>query len=117
MAVKKKWFAIEHIASISKQAELGTPAIDLCSQHRIFEQSVYRWKKRYGGMLPTEARALTHLRDDNATLKRLVAASSLERVMLQGVLPTKFCDPSDAVRPSGMLRRATRSASAATAVF
>jgi putative transposase len=88
--VKKKRFAVEQITGILKQAELGTPAIELCRQHGISEQSFYRWKKRYGGMLPAEARELKQLRDENSKLKRLVADLSLDKVMLQDVLSKKF---------------------------
>src|SRR5512142_371322 len=50
------------------------------------EQTFYRWKKVYGGMLPGEARELKQLRDENTKLKRLVADLSLDKVMLQDVL-------------------------------
>jgi putative transposase len=56
--VKKMRFSVEQITGILKQAELGTPIADLCRQHGVSEQSFYRWKKVYGGMLPSEAREL-----------------------------------------------------------
>ena len=56
--MKKMRFSVEQITGISKQAELGTPIADLCRQHGVSEQSFYRWKKVYGGMLPSEAREL-----------------------------------------------------------
>ena len=56
--MKKMRFSVEQITGILKQAELGTPIADLCRQHGVSEQSFYRWKKVYGGMLPSEAREL-----------------------------------------------------------
>ena len=56
----------------------------------ISEQTFYRWKKSYGGMLPSEARELKQLRDENLKLKRLVADLSLDKVMLQDVVQKKF---------------------------
>ena len=56
----------------------------------ISEQTFYRWKKVYGGMLPSEARELKQLRDENTKLKRLVADLSLDKVMLQDVVQKKF---------------------------
>jgi putative transposase len=41
-------------------------------------------------MEPSEARELKQLRDENATLKRMVADLSLDKVMLQDVLQKKF---------------------------
>ena len=54
------------------------------------EQSLYRWKKRYGGMEASEARELKQLREENEKLKRLVADLSLDKVMLQDVVAKKF---------------------------
>ena len=43
-----------------------------------------------GSMLPSEARELKQLRDENTKLKRLVADLSLDKVMLQDVIQKKF---------------------------
>ena len=88
--MKKKRFSVEQISGILKQAELGTPIEELCRQHGVSQQSFYRWKKVYGGMLPSEARELKALRDENTKLKRLVADLSLDKVMLQDVVQKKF---------------------------
>ena len=88
--MKKKRFSVEQISGILKQAELGTPIEELCRQHGVSQQSFYRWKKVYGGMLPSEARELKSLRDENTKLKRLVAELSLDKVMLQDVVQKKW---------------------------
>ena len=88
--MKKKRFSVEQITAILKQAETGSPVGELCRQVGIAEQTFYRWKKSYGGMLPSEARELKQLRDENAKLKRLVADLSLDKVMLQDVVQKKF---------------------------
>jgi putative transposase len=63
---------------------------ELCRQLGISEQSFYRWKKRYGGLQPSEARKLKQLRDEITKLKRLVAELSLDKAMLQDVLGKKW---------------------------
>ena len=68
----------------------GVPVADVCRQVGVSEQTFYHWKKEYGGMLPSEARELKHLRDENTKLKRLVADLSLDKVMLQDVVGKKF---------------------------
>jgi putative transposase len=88
--VKKKRFSVEQITAVLKQAEAGTPVGDLCRQVGIAEQTFYRWKKAYGGMLPSEARELKQLREENARLKRVVADLTLDKVMLQDVVQKKF---------------------------
>ena len=71
--MKKKRFSVELITTVLKQAEAGALIGDLCRQVGITEQTFYRWKKSYGGMLPSEARELKQLREENARLKRVVA--------------------------------------------
>lgn len=88
--MKKKRFSVEQITAVLKQAETGTPVGDLCRQVGIAEQTFYRWKKSYGGMLPSEARELKQLREENARLKRVVADLTLDKVMLQDVVQEKF---------------------------
>jgi putative transposase len=88
--VKKKRFSVEQITSVLQQVASGVPVGDVCRQVGISEQTFYRWKKAYGGMLPSEARELKQLRDENAKLKRLVADLSLDKVMLQDIVQKKF---------------------------
>lgn len=76
--MKKTRHSVEQITGVLKQAEAGRPVGDLCRHVGISEQMFYRWKKVYGGMLPSEARELKQLRDENAKLKRLVADLSLD---------------------------------------
>ena len=88
--MKKKRFSVEQITSVLQQVAGGVPVGDVCRQVGISEQTFYRWKKAYGAMLPSEARELKQLRDENTKLKRLVADLALDKVMLQDVLQKKF---------------------------
>lgn len=88
--MKKKRFSVEQITAVLKQAEAGAPVGELCRQVGISDQTFYRWKKSYGGMLPSEARELKQLREENARLKRVVADLTLDKVMLQDVVQKKF---------------------------
>ena len=88
--MKRKRFSVEQITSVLQQATAGMAVGDICRQVGISEQTFYRWKKTYGGMLPSEARELKQLRDENVKLKRLVADLSLDKAMLQDVVSKKF---------------------------
>ena len=68
--MKKKRFSVEQITSVLQQVASGLPVGDVCRQVGISEQTFYRWKKSYGGMLPSEACELKQLRDENSKLKR-----------------------------------------------
>jgi putative transposase len=88
--VKRKRFSVEQITAVLQQAAQGVPIGDLCRKVGISEQSFYRWKKKYGNLQPSEARELKQLRDENTKLKRLVADLSLDKIMLQDIVQTKF---------------------------
>lgn len=85
--MSKKRFTEEQITHALRQAESGTPAIQVCRQLGCSQASFYLWKKRYGGLGMTEAKALRErhdvnaqlerLRDENARLRRLVADLTL----------------------------------------
>jgi putative transposase len=88
--VKKTKFSDEKIAYILRQAEAGTPAIEVCRQNGISEQTFYRWKKRFAGMGVGEVRRLRQLEEENNKLKQLVADLSLDKAMLQEVIAKKL---------------------------
>ena len=72
--MKRTRFSVEQITAVLQQVGSGMPVGDVCRQIGISEQTFYRWKKEYAGMLPSEARELKQLRDENLKLKRLVVA-------------------------------------------
>ena len=88
--MKRKRFSVEQITSVLQQVTAGMAVGDVCRQVGISGQTFYRWKKTYGGILPSEARELKQLRDENVKLKRLVADLSLDKAMLQDVVSKKF---------------------------
>jgi putative transposase len=83
-------FTEEQIAFALKQAETGTPVKEVIRKMGITEQTFYRWKKKYGGMMPSDLRRLRQLEEENRQLKKLVADLSLDKQMLQDVLSKKF---------------------------
>ena len=83
-------FTEEQIAFALKQAETGTPVKEVIRKLGITEQTFYRWKKKYSGMLPSDLRKLGQLEEENRQLKKLVADLSLDKQMLQDVLSKKF---------------------------
>ena len=68
----------------------GVPAVEVCRQVGISEQTFYRWKKQFVGLQTDQVRQLKQLQDENGKLKKLVAELSLDKIMLQDVLSKKF---------------------------
>jgi len=88
--VKRSKFTEQQIAFALKQAELGTPVEEVCRKMGISDATFYNWKKKYGGLGPSELRRLKQLEEENLKLKRLVADLSLDKTMLQDVLSKKL---------------------------
>jgi len=91
--VKRKRFSVEQIVAVLKQAELGLPVADLIRQVGISEQTFYRWKKKYAGLEPDQARELKQVQDENLRLKKLVAELSLDKAILQDINSKKWPGP------------------------
>ena len=88
--MKKSKFTEEQISFALKQADTGTQVKEVIRKMGITEQTFYRWKKKYAGMLPGDLRKLKQLEEENRQLKKLVADLSLDKQMLQDVLSKKF---------------------------
>src|SRR3954447_26493253 len=88
--VKKSKYTEQQIAFALKQAELGTPVEEVCRKMGISDATFYNWKKKYGGLGPSELRRLKQLEEANVKFKRLVADLSLDKTMLQDVLSKKL---------------------------
>jgi putative transposase len=96
--MKKSKFSEQQIAFILKQAEDGTTVEEVCRKAGISIQTYYRWRSKYGGLMPSEMKRLKQLEEENVRLKRLVANLSLDKEMLQDVI--KRCRRQRSEAPS-----------------
>jgi putative transposase len=76
----------EQIIGILKQTENGLRTAEVCRQQGISEQTLYRWKAKYGGMEGSDSRKLREVLDENRKLKSMVAELSLDNRALKDVL-------------------------------
>jgi putative transposase len=76
--MKKSKFTEKQIAFALRQAEMRTRVAEVCRKLGIAEQTLYRWKKKYGGLGISELCRLKQLEEENRRLKRMVVVRLLE---------------------------------------
>jgi putative transposase len=84
--MKGKRFSEAQIIRILHEAETLDNVREVCRQHNIAQQTLYRWRRQFGGMEVSEAKRLRTLERENAALKRLVGELTLDNRMLKDVL-------------------------------
>jgi putative transposase len=88
--MRKSRFSEEQIITILKEKEAGARLADVCRRHGISEQTLHRWKGKFGGMEVSEARRLKQLEDENRRLKHLVADLTLDNQALKVIVAKKY---------------------------
>ena len=83
--MKRKRYSEDQIIQILKEAEGGLPVVELGRKYGVSEQTVYRWKSKYGGLEVSELKRLKQLEDENRRLKKIVADQALDIEMLKDV--------------------------------
>ena len=86
----KKRFTEEQTIQAVKRLEAGVSAKELSREMGVTQQTLYHWKKKFGGMDVADARRLKQLLAENTRLKRLVADQALDIVMLKDVNSKKW---------------------------
>jgi putative transposase len=108
--MKKSRFSEQQITYILRQAEEGTSVEEVCRKAGISEATYYNWRKKYGGLMPSEMKRLKQLDEENRRLRKLVADLSLDKEMLQDVIRRKIRSLPGCARWSITFARPGRSA-------
>lgn len=85
-----KRYSEEQILSILREVETGTSVLEVCRKYGVSENTVYRWKSKFGDMNPEQLRQLKQLEAENARLKRIVAQQALDNEALKELLAKKW---------------------------
>jgi len=88
--MKRKRYSEEKIISILKEHEAGASVPDIARRHGVAQNTVYRWKSKYGGMEVSEAKRLRELEAENRKLKRLLGEAELDKAALKELVEGKW---------------------------
>ena len=82
--MRKVRFTEEQMVAIMREADREPVAV-VAKRHGISEQTIYVWRKRFGGFQSNDVRRLKQLEAENARLKKLVAERDLEIEVMKEV--------------------------------
>lgn len=88
--MKRIRFTDAQIIQALQEWDAGAKVVDLVRRHGVTEQTLYRWKKKYGGLQVNEATRLRALEEENRQLKRLVADQALNLQVVKDLLGKKW---------------------------
>ena len=88
--MRKSRFTEEQIVQSLQEWDAGAKIADLVRRLGVTEQTLYRWKKKYGGLQVSEAKRLKALEEENRQLKRLVADQALNLQIVKDLLGKKW---------------------------
>jgi putative transposase len=71
-----------------------SPIAEIARKHKISEQTIYVWRKRFGKLEPADERRLRELETANGKLKRMVAEREKADLLVprEGIEPSWPCD-------------------------
>ena len=88
--MKRKKHSPEQIIRKLRQAEAmqseGKTLGEVCQTLEISEQTLHRWRNRYGGMKAEDAKRLKELEQQTSRLKTAVADLTLDKQILEEAL-------------------------------
>lgn len=80
----------EQILRILEEIRGGKAVAEVARRYGVAENTIYRWKSRFGEMNREELRRLRELEAENARLKRIVAQQALDIDALKDVVSKKW---------------------------
>ena len=85
-----KRYSEEQIIRILDEVRGGKAVAAVARSYGVSENTIYRWKSRFGEMSREELHRLRELEAENARLKRIVAQQALDIDALKDVVSKKW---------------------------
>ncbi|WP_390910992.1 IS3 family transposase [Pseudosulfitobacter sp. SM2401] len=91
--MRQSRFTEAQIIGMIKEQEAGMPTAEVCRRHGLSPASFYKFKAK-GGMNVSDTHRLKSLEDENAKLKRLLADTMLDNVVLKDLPGKELTTPN-----------------------
>ena len=89
--MRKSRFTDTQIVAIVRESEVeGVTVEQVAKRHGITSTTLFRWRKRFGGLDASQAAELRQLQAENARLKKVVAQLTLDVDILKEINAKKW---------------------------
>jgi putative transposase len=87
--MRKSRFTDEQMVAILREAD-RTSVAEAAKKYKVSDQTIYAWRKHFGGLQPTDVKRLKALEAENAKLKKLLAERDLDIDVLKEINRRKW---------------------------